>query len=226
MEAFFWTVLKTALATVLTVTVSTMLAYPLSKKYIAGRKWFMGLIIFTMFFSGGVIPSFLLVKDLKLMNTVWALVLPGMCSAYNIVIIRNFFTSLPVEIEEAAYIDGANDVTVFFKIVLPLSMPIIATVSLWTIVSSWNAWLDALLYINNNKIKILQMVLRKTLQEAESSSDVYSAQQEFTTETARLYTRESLQSATLMLVTAPVLITYPFLQKYFVKGIMIGSVKG
>jgi putative aldouronate transport system permease protein len=226
LNAFFWTILKTALVTALTVTVSTMLAYPLSKKYLAGRKWFMGCISVTMFFSGGLIPSFLLVKNLKLMNTIFALVLPGVCSAYNIVIIRNFFTSLPVEIEEAAYIDGANEVTVFFKIVLPLSMPIIATVALWTIVGSWNAWFDALLYINNGKINILQMVLRKTLQEAASSSDVYSSQQEFTTETARLYTRESLQSAMLMVVTGPVLITYPFFQKYFVKGIMIGSVKG
>ena len=224
-EAYFWTILKTLMSTLLTVIVSTMLAYPLSKKYLVGRKYYMGLIIFTMFFSGGMIPSFLLVKNLKLMNTIWALVLPGLCSAYNIIIIRNFFTSLPVEIEEAAFIDGAGEMTVFFKIILPLSMPIIATIALWTMVGSWNAWFDALLYIHNDEIKILQMVLRKTLQEAANSSDVYSAQHEVAA-TARLYTRESLQAAMLMSVTLPILATYPFLQKYFVKGIMIGSVKG
>lgn len=224
-SAYFWTILKTVISTALTIIVSTMLAYPLSKKYLYGRKWFMGFIIVTMFFSGGLIPSFLLVRNLKLINTIWALILPGLCSAYNIIIIRNFFSSLPVELEEAAYIDGANEVKVFFKIVLPLSTPIIATVALWTIVGSWNAWFDALLYINNGKIKILQLVLRKTLQEAVNSSDVYSAQQE-TVATGRQYTRESLQAAMLMAVTLPVLVTYPFLQKYFVKGIMIGSVKG
>lgn len=224
LSAYFWTILKTILATVLAIVVSTMLAYPLSKKYLLGRKVWMGMIIVTMFFGGGLIPTFLLVKDLKLINTIWALVLPGMCSAYNIIIIRNFFTSLPVELEEAAYIDGANDVTVFFRIVLPLSMPIIATVALWTIVGSWNAWFDALIYINDGKIKILQMVLRQTLQEATNSSDIFSAQEEIAT--GRLYTRESLQAATLMAVTLPVLVTYPFLQKYFVKGIMVGSVKG
>jgi putative aldouronate transport system permease protein len=224
LEAYAWTIMKTAVGTFLSVIVSTMLAYPLSKKYLIFRKGWMGFIIFTMFFGGGLIPTFLLVRDLRLMNTIWALILPGLCSAYTVVIIRNFFMSLPVELEEAAYIDGANEVMVFFRIVLPLSMPIIATVSLWSIVGSWNAWFDALIYLNDNKIKILQIVLRKTIQEAVNSSDVLSVYEEVAT--GRQYTRESLQAATLMAVTLPVLITYPFLQKYFVKGIMIGSVKG
>ncbi|UKS29480.1 carbohydrate ABC transporter permease [Paenibacillus sp. HWE-109] len=170
LEAYYWTILRTVLGTVLTVVISAMLAYPLSKRYLLGRKVWMGLIIFTMFFGGGLIPTYLLVKELHMLNSIWSLVLPGLLSAYTIVIIRNFFTALPVEVEESAYMDGANDITVFFKIVLPLSAPIIATVTLWSMVGQWNAWFDAMIYVSNGEIKILQLLLRDVLNNAQDAA--------------------------------------------------------
>lgn len=226
MQAYYWTILRTCLGTVLTVTVSSMLAYPLSKRYLVGRKLWMGLVIFTMFFGGGLIPTYLLVKNLHMLNSVWALVLPGLCSAYTIVIIRNFFTSLPVEVEESAYMDGANDMTVFFQIVLPLSAPIIATVTLWSLVGQWNAWFDAMIYMTNGKIKVLQILLRDVLNNAQDAALSNIRGIENADMSGQHYTAESVKAAILLVTTIPIVMVYPFLQKYFVKGIMIGAVKG
>lgn len=225
-QAYFWTILRTVLGTLLTVTVSCMLAYPLSRKDLILRKLWMRLIVFTMFFGGGMIPTFLLVKNLGLTNTIFALVLPGMCSAYNIVIIRNFFSSLPNELEESAYIDGANDVQVFFRIVVPLSKPIIATITLWAIVGNWNAWFDAMIYITGNKIRVLQILLRDVLTNAEDAALASVSGLGYLDSGNQNYTAESIKAAILMATTLPIIMVYPFLQKYFVKGIMIGSVKG
>ncbi|OPH55981.1 hypothetical protein BC351_29235 [Paenibacillus ferrarius] len=226
LQAYYWTILRTVLGTTLTVVVSAMLAYPLSKRYLFGRKIWMGLIVFTMFFGGGLIPTYLLIKDLHMLNTIWALVLPGLCSAYTIVIIRNFFTSLPVEVEESAHIDGANDITVFFRIVLPLSAPIIATVTLWSLVGQWNAWFDAMIYISNGKIKVLQILLRDVLNNANDASMASLWGIDNVDMSGQRYTAESVKAAILLVTTLPILMVYPFLQKYFVKGIMIGAVKG
>lgn len=226
-NAYFWTILRTVLGTFLTITVSCMLAYPLSKRYLVGRKFWVAMIVFTMFFGGGLIPTYLLIRNLHLFNTVWALVLPGMCSAYNIVIIRNFFSSLPAEVEESAYIDGANDVQVFFTIVVPLSAPIIATVTLWSMVGQWNQWFDAMIYLNGSKIQVLQILLRNVLESAQNSATAALAGKVPANEMAgQLYTEESVKAAILMATTLPIICIYPFLQKYFVKGIMIGAVKG
>ncbi|QAY66975.1 carbohydrate ABC transporter permease [Paenibacillus protaetiae] len=225
-DAYYWTILRTVLGTILTVVVSAMLAYPLSKRYLLARKVWMGLIVFTMFFGGGLIPTYLLVKDLHMLNTVWALIIPGLCSAYNIVIIRNFFTSLPIEVEESAYMDGANDVTVFFKIVLPLSAPIIATVTLWSLVGQWNAWFDAMIYISNGEIKVLQILLRDVLNNAQDAALANIRGVENVDMSGQRYTAESVKAAILLVTTIPIIMVYPFLQKYFVKGIMIGAVKG
>ncbi|WP_282936138.1 carbohydrate ABC transporter permease [Paenibacillus sp. RC67] len=225
-EAYSWTLLRTVMGTVLTVIVSAMLAYPLSKRYLLGRNVWMSLIVFTMFFGGGLIPTYLLVKELHMLNTIWALVLPGLCSAYNIVIIRNFFTSLPIEVEESAYMDGANDYTIFFRIVLPLSMPIMATVTLWSLVGQWNAWFDAMIYISNGKIKVLQILLRDVLNNAQDAALANSRGGEVVDMSGQRYTAESVKAAILLVTTIPIVMVYPFLQKYFVKGIMIGAVKG
>jgi putative aldouronate transport system permease protein len=226
-KAYYWTILRTVIGTCLTVTVSAMLAYPLSKKYYWGRKVWMGLIVFTMFFSGGLVPTYILVRNLHLTNTIWALIIPGLCSAWNIIIIRNFFASLPDEVEESAKIDGANDIKIFFEIILPLSTPILATVTLWTMVGHWNSWFDAMIYITGNKIKVLQIVLRETLNDATQMSGFNEllAISEMDKQ-GQAYTPESIKAAILLIVTLPILCVYPFLQKYFVKGIMIGAVKG
>ena len=219
---YIWTTLRTVLSLVLSVSVTAMLAYPLSKKNFVFRKLWMNMVVFTMFFSGGLIPTFLLVKELHLLNTIWALVLPGLCSAWNIIIIRNFFSSLPDELEESAKIDGANEARIFFTIILPLSKPIIATVSLWTMVGNWNSWFDAMIYMTDGKIKVLQIVLKRMLDEATAMNTEGIDQ----TTVGVLFTPESIKAATLMAVVIPILSVYPFLQKYFVKGIMIGAVKG
>jgi putative aldouronate transport system permease protein len=225
-DAYYWTILRTILGTILTVVVSAMLAYPLSKRYLLGRKMWMGIIIFTMFFGGGLIPTYLLVKELYMLNTIWSLVIPGLCSAYTIVIIRNFFTSLPVEVEESAYMDGANEFTVFFTIVLPLSAPIIATVTLWSLVGQWNAWFDAMIYISNGDIKVLQIILRDVLSNAQDAALANVIGIENVDMSGQKYTAESVKAAILLVTTIPIIMVYPFLQKYFVKGIMIGAVKG
>ncbi|MGG6312361.1 carbohydrate ABC transporter permease [Paenibacillus macerans] len=224
LKAYFWTILRTVLGTFLTLLVTAMMAYPLSKKGFYGRPLWMGLVVFTMFFSGGLVPTFLLVRDLHLTNTIWALVLPGLCSAWNILIIRNFFVSIPEEVEESAKIDGANDMYVFYKIIIPLSTPVLATVALWTMVFHWNSWFDALIYNTNGQIKVLQMLLREVLQDANMMTDT-SVLLDLASEGSH-YTPESVKAAILMLVVTPILFVYPFLQKYFVKGIMIGAVKG
>jgi putative aldouronate transport system permease protein len=226
-DAYYWTILRTVLGTVLTVLVTSMLAYPLAKTYLWARKFWMWMVVFTMFFSGGLIPMYLLVKNLHLTNTIWALVLPGVASAWNIIILRNFFYSIPEELEESARMDGANDLYVFFRIIVPLSAPVMATVTLWTIVHHWNAWFDALIYITGNEIKVLQILLREVLNDASQMSGLNPllAGSEADMD-GQHYTSESIKAAILMVVILPIVCVYPFLQKYFVKGIMIGAVKG
>ena len=226
-KAYYWTVMRTIIGTLLTVTISSMLAYPLSKKGYWGRKVWMGLIVMTMFFSGGLIPTYILVRNLHMMNTIWSLVIPGLCSAWTIIIIRNFFSAIPEEVEESAKIDGANDLVVFFKIVLPLSAPVLATITLWTMVGHWNSWFDAMIYITGQKILVLQILLRQILADSVSMSgmsDILAASQ--LEREGQQYNPESVKAAMLLIATLPILCVYPFLQKYFVKGIMVGSVKG
>ena len=223
-NAFGLTIFKTVVGTTLSVLISCMLAYPLSKRWLVGQKFWMGLVVFTMFFSGGMIPTYILVRGLHLTNTIGALILPGLCTAWNIIIIRNFFSSLPEELEESSKIDGANDLIIFWKIIMPLSKPIIATITLWTLVGHWNAWFDAMIYIRKPSMKVLQIVLRETINDASNiSGDAISQELGLS---GSQYTSESIKAATLLVVTFPILCVYPFLQKYFVKGIMIGSVKG
>ena len=204
-----------------------MLAYPLAKTQLWGRKFWMWIVVFTMFFGGGLIPTYLLIRNLHLFNTIWALVLPGLVSAWNIIILRNFFYSIPEELEESARIDGANDLLIFFRIVIPLSAPVIATVTLWTMVAHWNSWFDALMYTTGGKIRILQIVLREVLDNANQMSGASGRLNLNEVEMqGQLYSPESIKAAILMAVIIPIVCVYPFLQKYFVKGIMVGAVKG
>lgn len=221
--SFGMTVLRTVLGTAVALFLGYNMAYVLSKRYFPNRGFWTGLLVFTMFFSGGMIPEYLLIKDLGMIDKIWALVLPMSISAYNIVIIRNFLMSLPDSLEESARLDGANDIIIIYRIILPLSLPIIATIGLWTAVAHWNAWFDAMIYIRTTEKQVLQMVLRRVVLLGDASLVPLSGEQ--VTNTVQMNT-ETIKAATVMVATVPILVVYPFIQKYFVKGIMIGSLKG
>ncbi|WP_166239599.1 carbohydrate ABC transporter permease [Paenibacillus turpanensis] len=212
---------RTVLGTVLSVVTTIAAAYVLSKNYFPHRVFWTQLIIFTMFFSGGLIPSYLLVKNLGLMNSVWALVLPSMISAFQLLVARNFLAGLPAELEESAKIDGANDLKILFTVVLPLSMPIVVTLALWNMVSNWNAWFDSLLYMTKPENEVLQVVMRRVV--LEGQMDMLEAA---VPEDRKNINTETIKAATLMVTTIPIVAIYPFLQKYFVKGMLVGAVKG
>lgn len=215
------TIIRTLLGTTISMILSVMMAYPLSKSNFPHRKVILTCVIFTMMFSGGTIPMYILVKNLGLMNTIWALVLPAAISPFNIIIIRNFFQSVPQSLEESAKLDGANDIYILYKIILPLSLPVLATMTLWTVVGHWNSWFDAILYINNRKNYVLQAILREIV--IQKVTDPYTVQID---SSVLPPLPESVQAAATMFVTLPILMVYPFIQKYFAKGIMLGSVKG
>lgn len=218
--AYLNTIIRVVIGTSLNVILTVLMAYPLSKKYFPHRTFWTGAIVFTMYFSGGLIPGYLLVKNLGLLNKMGSLILPGLISAFNMIIVRNFFMGLPDSIEESAKIDGANDFVVLLRIVMPLSKPIIATIALWYGVGHWNAWFDCMIYIMDEKKYVLQMVLRKIIlegtmgEEAEMSGIIAPV------------SPDTVKMATLIVSILPIICMYPFLQKYFVKGVMIGSLKG
>lgn len=209
---------RTVIGTILMLSMMTIGAYPLSKKYLPHRNVYTMFIVITMFFSGGLIPTYLLIKSLHLIDTRWALIVPGLINTFSMMIMRNFFMGVPDELEESAKIDGANDIRILFTIVIPLSMPIMATVGLWSAVYHWNGWFDALIYIQDSSKQVLQIYLRKLVVSNEDTA--------LQAMMSGSVTSESIKAAVIMFVTMPILIVYPFLQKYFVKGALIGSLKG
>mgnify|MGYP000999944326 FL=1 len=223
-RSYGYTILYVLSGTVLMLITSVMGAYPLLEKNLFGRKILVYYLIIPMYFSGGMIPSFLLISKLGIYNTVWAMVLPGAVGIWNIILTRTFFTSIPITLKESAFIDGANHFTILFKIYLPLSKPILAVISIYTVVGIWNSWFNAMIYLPNVELQPLQMYLRRVL--IEQSVDLTklpaSAQEE-----AFLKKMSSLQLRYSMIIftTLPVLFVYPFFQKYFIKGAMIGSLK-
>lgn len=219
-RGFINSVERTVLGTVLTVAVTIMAAYVLAKPYFPHRKFWTVVIIMTMFFSGGLIPTYLLVRDLGLMNTVWALTLPMMVNAFQLIIARNFMMSIPEELEEAAKIDGAHELYILWKIVIPLSMPIIATLGLWNAVHHWNQWFDSLIYMTDRQHDVLQVVMRRIVLQGQMDMDNPMMSED----TAG--NPETIKAATVMVTTIPIILVYPWVQKYFVKGMMMGSIKG
>jgi putative aldouronate transport system permease protein len=219
--AYGYTIIRTLLGTSITVLLTFLGAYPLSKALLPNRKLWTSLIVVTMFFSGGMIPSYLLVKNLGMMNSMWALVLPAAISTYMLLVTRSFLAGLPDSLEESAKIDGANDILILFRIILPLSLPIIATVALYSAVSNWNAWFDAMIYIQDQKKQVLQIILRNILLVGTDPMLEQASSGNKLTVSA-----ENLKMATLMVSILPILVVYPFLQKYFIKGALIGSIKG
>lgn len=219
------TIYRTALGTFLTILVTTLMAYPLSKRDLPMNKTVTTMLVITMLFGGGLIPNYLLItQTLKLTNTIWAVVLPGLASAYNVFIIRNFFSSLPAELEESAFLDGAGYFRIFYKIILPLSTPVLMTVGLWVAVGHWQAWYDYMLYMPDPEGWGLGMVVRKILIQNRPQDALAAVQRTYGSEKA--VDQRQLQAAIIMVSVLPMLIIYPFIQKYFTKGIMLGAVKG
>lgn len=218
---YFWTIVRTVVGTAVALFLGFHFAYVLSKKYFPNRKFWTAILVFTMFFSGGMVPEYLLIRDLGLINSLWSLILPGAISAYNITIMRNYLMSLPDSLEESARIDGANDIIILYRIIVPLSLPILATVALWTAVAHWNAWFDAMIYVQDTNKQVLAITLRRVVLLG-SNSVVSMSGEEVNTN----MTSETIKAATIMVATIPILCVYPFIQKYFVKGVMVGSLKG
>ena len=217
-SSYYNTIVRTALGTGLSMVLYIVGAYPLSKRYLPNRRFWMFFVIFTMYFSGGMIPSYLLINNwLKLSNTLWALIQPPAMSAYNLIIVRNFFESIPDSLEESARIDGARETTVLFRIVVPLSKPVLATVALWCMVSHWNAWYDCMLYIRDDARYVLQYTLQRILLDGQVQ-DLDNIGAKVNTETMKM--------ASIVVSILPIMVVYPFVQKYFTKGVMIGAVKG
>ncbi|WP_238392464.1 carbohydrate ABC transporter permease [Paenibacillus antri] len=214
-------VIVTLVGTVLALTMTVMIAYPLSKPKLKGRKFFMLVFVFVMLFSGGMVPNYLLYKTFGLVNTLWALIVPGMLSVFNILLVKTFFEELPESVEESARIDGANNFTILFRIVLPMALPVMAAVGLFFAVAYWNNYFSAVLYITKPDLKPLQMYLYELISQTTPEMGM-----ELDADRMMNVDPESIRAATIMLSTLPILCLYPFLQKYFVKGITIGSVKG
>ena len=213
------TIIYTALAMLLTI----LMAYPLTKRRLKGRKFFSFLALFTMYFSGGTIPIYVNIMDLGLLDTMWALILPGALSTYNMIIMRSFFSSLPESLEEAATIDGANDFQILIRIYLPLSLASIATLTLFYAVGKWNSFQDAQYYITNRALYPLQLKLYNAIQNTQQLDT--TSMQEGSTAVANNIS-QSIESATIIFATLPILVVYPFVQRYFVSGVTIGAVKG
>jgi len=222
-RAYKNTIFRVVVGTAVNLFVTITLAFGLSRKDLKGRKVITALIFFTMIFSGGMIPTYLTVKYVGLLNTRWAMILPMACNTWNMLIMRNFFYQIPKELEEAAYIDGAKTPTVLLKIFIPLSIPSIATIGLFYAVAHWNAWFDAVLYITDKKLLPMQNILRNIVASANSFDDLDS---QTLADLEAAPPAQSTKSATIIISTLPILIVYPFIQKYFVKGVMVGSVKG
>ncbi|OXM14282.1 carbohydrate ABC transporter permease [Paenibacillus herberti] len=223
------TIIYTVLGTALSLAITLPAAYAMSRKDFFGRNFFMGMFMVTMFFSGGLIPSYLLVKDLNMVNTIWAIIVPGAASIYNIIVTRTFFMStIPRELEEAAQIDGASTTRLFFTVIIPLSMPIIAVMALFYGVGQWNSYFSALIYLNDETKYPLQMILRQILvlqqMSAETGSIVEASTAEALSDKAEI--AALVKYAVIIIATLPIIAIYPFLQRYFVQGVMIGSVKG
>jgi putative aldouronate transport system permease protein len=215
------TVFVTVVGTALNLLVTIPGAYGLSKTHVPGTKVFMGILVISMLLSAGIIPTYILVNRLGLINTVWALIIPALVSPFSVILMRNYFWSIPDELEDSAHIDGAGDLTLLVRIVVPLSTPAIATIGLFYAVGHWNNFFRALFYITDNTKWPLQLILRSIV-----INNNFQNMGVVDTGERRFVSPENIKAATIVFATVPILLVYPFLQKYFVKGIMIGAVKG
>lgn len=219
-QAFFISISKTVIGVVTHVFFCAMVAYGLSKKYVRGRKLYVSMGVITMFFSGGMIPTYLLIKDLGLLDSFWVYIIPALLSYYDVVILMNFFRGVPEALEESAKIDGAGDWKVFLKIFIPLSMPAMATIALFNGVGQWNDFMTTKLYVTNEALYPLQMKLYEIIVQSQTQS-MQNIGGSVVIETAT----KGVQLATIVITTLPIVIIYPLLQRYFISGMMLGAVK-
>lgn len=220
-RSLLYTVWLTVLTTVLSMVMTIAAAYPLAKSSLKGRKWFMLVIVVTMFFSGGIIPEYILIKNLHLLDSTWGLVLPGLISPFYMIILITFFKGIPESLEEAAQIDGSTHFGTLLRIILPLSLPVMATLSLFYAVGRWNGFQDALMYITKPdlfplQLKMYQMIQQNQITELMQNEGIGSVK----------VLPESLKAASVIFSTLPILLVYPWLQRYFISGVMVGAVKG
>lgn len=216
------TIIRVLVGTGFSLVITTMGAYAWSKKTLPFRKLFTFIIIFTMFFNGGLIPNYFLIKSMHLMDSIWSLILPRLVDTFALIVMRNFFLTIPESLEESAKMDGANYYTILYKIVIPISLPIIATVILWNAVWHWNAWFDSMIYIQSPNKKVLQMILRNIVMEGTQQviTSINSDQP------GNSSNPDVIKAAAVVFATVPIVCVYPFVQKYFVTGVIVGSVKG
>ncbi|WFR61553.1 carbohydrate ABC transporter permease [Paenibacillus amylolyticus] len=220
-RSLIYTVWLTVLSTVLSMAMTIAAAYPLAKSNLKGRKWFMLVIVVTMFFSGGIIPEYILIKNLHLLDSTWGLILPGLISPFYMIILITFFRGIPESLEEAAGIDGSSHFGTLMRIILPLSLPVMATLSLFYAVGRWNGFQDALMYITKPELyplqlKLYQMIQQNQITELMQNEGIGAVQ----------VLPESLKAASVIFSTLPILLVYPWLQRYFISGVMVGAVKG
>lgn len=219
------TVSRTFIGVPVTLACVSMLAYALSKRELVGWKWINLFFVFTMYFSGGLIPTYMIVRSLNLIDSFWVFIFPGMVNIFWVILVRTYMEGLPKELEEAAQIEGANDFQIFLRIVLPVCVPVLATVTLFSAISHWNAWYDSYIYTYDPALKTLPAVLVKILNQFQTN-DMLSAAQQLANEQRRMpVSSESIRMTVTMVATLPIIIVYPLLQKYFLKGMLIGAVK-
>ncbi|MBQ4015920.1 MAG: carbohydrate ABC transporter permease [Oscillospiraceae bacterium] len=216
-------IIYSVLFTIISVVVTLLAAYPMSRADFKGKGFFNTIFVITMFFGGGLIPTYLLINNLGMLDTIWAILIPGAFSVWNMIIARTYYMGIPRDLQEAAGIDGASEMVYFFKILLPVCTPIIATISMWQFVGMWNSYFDALIYLNSASKQPLQLVLRSILIQNQPDPGMVSDMQS-TAQRAQM--AELLKYATIIISSLPLLIMYPFFQKYFDNGIMAGAVKG
>lgn len=221
MQSMWNSIYITVAGTIVNLIFTILMAYPLAHNNLRGRKWMMLMVIFTMLFGGGMIPTFLIVKMTGLLNSVWSVIIPSAINAFNLIVLKNFFQQVPMELEESAKIDGCNYVAILIKIILPLSLPAIATFALFYAVGHWNSYFHAVLYINDNKKWPVQVLLRQVvLLSSGGAGDTGSIGDNI------VIPPQTIKMATITISTIPILFVYPFLQKHFTKGVLLGSVKG
>lgn len=226
LKSYWNTIVITVTGTATNLVMTTLLAYPLSRKDFIGRKFLMKIAVFTMFFTGGMIPNYMLVTDLGLGNTYWALILPGAISVYNMTIMRTFFEGIPMDLNEAAYIDGANDMRILWSIILPLSKPIIFTLLLFYAVGHWNGFFNALLYLNDKSKYPIQMFVRNVVFAGDALSMQMTSYSSSTEMGAELLSEDAAKYAIIIMSMLPILVIFPFVSRYFKSGVMIGAIKG
>ncbi|MFB9276769.1 carbohydrate ABC transporter permease [Cohnella cellulosilytica] len=222
-DALKVSVMRTIVGTAFTLTMTAVAAYVVSRKHLVGRKVFLFLVLVTVLFNSGMIPAYLVMKDLHLLDTFWALIVPALIDSWSLLVLKQFFEGIPKEVEESAEIDGAGDWTLMSKVILPMSKPALAAIGLFVAVAHWNSWFDAFLYINNPDWMPLQLVMRNMFANANIGSNFNPTS---VLNPAQRVSTESLKMAVAVIGTVPILLVYPFLQKHFTKGMYLGAVKG